>query len=335
MTTATVPRIWLEMKLVDEARAVLEGAAEPIGPGAGADSGASRHEAAVTANGIEAAEAVIAGPRVLWDAARFECARRVKVVARTGIGFDNIDLAAATAAGVCVTNTPDAPTESTAEFTVGLMLCLARRLCVADRRFRTEGWLDASELLGVELAGKTLGLVGFGRIGSRVAEIALALRMKIIAHDPLADAAVARGRGVEIAGELSDMLAVADIVSLHIPLTPRTRGLIGAGEFARMKRGAMLINAARGPIVVEAALLDALKSGHLAGAAVDVWDPEPALPDNPLLRLDNVVAMPHIASATSEGRRRNHVGAVECALMVLRGARPPSLLNPEVWGMRR
>ena len=327
MTTSSLPVIWAEMKLEPAAKAALEGVARVIGPGG--------EQGTDPANGLAVADAVIAGPIVNWDAAQFARARKARVVARTGIGYDNIDLDAATAAGVCITNTPDAPTESTAEFTIGLLLCLARRLCLADRRFRSEGWIQPSELMGIELAGKTLALIGLGRIGSRVAEIARALRMKVVALDPVADRETSRARGVELVATLAEALAAADFISLHVPLTIQTRGLIGAREFAQMKRGAMLINAARGPVVDPSALLAALSNGHLAGAALDVWDPEPASRDNPLLRLDNVVAMPHIASATSEGRGRNHSGAVECVRAVLQGIRPASLVNPAVWNSRR
>lgn len=313
------------MTLDQAAMSLLASSARVIGPGGGGTN----------VDGIDVADAVIAGPRVNWNAQRFGQASRVKVVARTGIGCDNVDLPAATAAGVCITNTPDAPTESTAEYTIGLLLCLARRLCVAERRFRAEGWIDATQLIGIELAGKTLVVIGLGRIGLRVAEIARCLRMEVVAFDRSADATEEQGRGIRLVPDLCAALAMGDFISLHLPLTPQTRGLIGPREIAHMKRGAMLINTARGAIVVEAALVAALKSGQLGVAAIDVWDPEPAMANNPLLGLENVVAMPHLASSTVEGRRRNQVGAVECALTVLRGERPASLVNREVWASRR
>ena len=320
-------RILLEQKLIADAEAYLRQNAELIGPGAiaGAD----------VAAGLETADAVIAGAWVAWDAARFKLAGRIKAIARTGIGYDNVDVPAATAAGVCVINTPDAPTESTAEFTITLMLAVARKLPLADRRYRSEGWVKAGELLGVDLAEKTLGLAGLGRIGARVAEIARALRMKVIAYDPMMTPEQIRARGAEPAADLPALLAAADVVSLHLPLVAQTRGLIGAKELALMKRGGILINAARGPIVVESALYDALKSGHLRGAGLDVWEKEPTAPGNPLLTLDNVVAAPHIAAATEEGWRRSHVMAAKCTLMVLNGEKPTFFVNPEVWEKRR
>jgi len=321
-------KIWLEMKLDPAAVAMLAEAGDLIGPGADGLAGDPQ-------TGIDQADAVIAGPKVAWNRAAYERAPRVQVVARTGIGYDNVDVAAATAAGVCATNTPDAPTESTAEFTIAAMLALGRKLALADRRFRAEGWIPTPELVGVEFDGKTLGLVGLGRIGSRVAEIALALRMKVLAYDPHLSSDAMRAKGLTPAADLTALFSASDVVSLHLPLTPQTRGSIGEAAFAGMKKGALLINAARGPIIVEAALVAALKSGHLGGAAVDVWDPEPAEKGNPLLRLDNVLATPHIASSTVDGRRRLQVGAAECALAVLAGRVPPGLLNPGVWEKRR
>jgi D-3-phosphoglycerate dehydrogenase len=321
-------KIWQEAKLDPEAEAMLNSAAEIIGPRkgpVGTDPLA----------GIEQADAAIVSAWVTWDTALFNRASRLKAISRTGIGYDNIVVPDATACGVCVLNTPEAPTESTAEFTIALMLCLARKLSLAERRFRTEGWVNATELIGVDLAEKTLGLAGLGRIGTRVAEVARALRMKVIAYDPAITAETARARGAERVPDLQTLLAASDVISLHLPLTPQNRGLIGARELAQMKRGAMLINAARGPILVEADLLAALKSGHLGGAALDVWEPEPARADNPLLKLDNVVAAPHIAAATVEGRRRSHLTAAADVLQLLRGQRPANLVNPEVWTARR
>jgi D-3-phosphoglycerate dehydrogenase len=323
-----MPKIWTDISLVPEAKALLAHEADLFGPGIAPVAGDPLA-------GIEEAAAAMTGARVRWDAALFQRARAVRIVARSGIGYDNIDLEAATAAGVCATNTPESPTEATAEFTIALLLALARKLCVADRRFRTEGWVPAPQLAGIELAGRTLGLVGLGRIGLRVAEIAVALRMTVIAYDPFVPAETVRARDIALKGDLAALLAEADVVSLHIPLTAQNRGLIGAKAIQGMKRGALLINAARGPIVVESALLAALQSGHLAGAALDVWDPEPAARDNPLLRLDNVVAAPHLAGATAEAYQRGHLGAAECVLTALRGERPKNLLNPEGWARRR
>jgi D-3-phosphoglycerate dehydrogenase len=281
---------------------------------------------------IREADGIIAGSLLPADAALFGRASRLQVIARVGIGYDNIDLAAATAAGVCAVNTPEAPTESTAEFAVALMLSVMRHVTFADRALRSSGWHAGPGLQGVDLAGKTLGLVGCGRIGSRVAEIAAAFRMQVVAFDP---GRSTLPRGVSRAGDLSTLLATADVVSLHVPLLPDTRHLIGGEALATMKKGSFLINVSRGPIVDEGALLVALTNGHLAGAGLDVWDPEPPAADNPLFRLPQVVATPHMAAMTREGRGRSHGAAASQVLQVWRGEQPAALLNPDVWARRR
>jgi D-3-phosphoglycerate dehydrogenase len=188
-----------------------------------------------------------------------------------------------------------------------------------------------SEYNGLELYERRLGLIGMGRIGSRVAKIALALGMSVVGFDPFISAERANELGVELAPTLEAALHTADIVSLHLPLTPETRGLINAERLAQMKPGAILINAARGGLVDEAALFDALESGHLWGAGLDVFDPEPPSADHPLLARDDVIATPHIASGTGVGQDRLWHTAITQALQVLRGERPPHLVNPEVW----
>lgn len=322
--------IWTDIKLVPEALRLIEAApVRLIGPGA-PDAAPGD-----PLRGIEEADAALSRARVAWNAGLFARAPRLKAVARSGIGVDNVALAEATAAGVCVINTPEAPTEATAEFTLALMLAAARRLCWADRRIRREGWFDSTEASGIELAGRTLGLVGFGRIGRRVAEIARALRMAVIACDPALDAETARRNGAELVPGLRELLPRADVVSLHLPLTEATRGLIGEREIGWMKPGAILINAARGPVLVESALAEALRSGRIAAAGLDVWNPEPCAAGNPLHGFDQVVAAPHIAGATEEARRGGNVGAARGVLEVLQGRRPASLVNPEVWDRRR
>jgi D-3-phosphoglycerate dehydrogenase len=256
----------------------------------------------------------------------------LKVIARHGIGVDNVDLAAATARGILVVNTPDAPTESTAEHAVALLLALAKQVAAGDRNLRGTANIPHNRLQGTELRGRVLGVVGFGRIGRRVAEICgQGLQMRVIAFDPyLADSQAAATK-VETVDSLAALLAQADVVSLHPALTPETRQLIGQPELGRMKPTAFLINVSRGPVVDEVALIEALESGQLAGAAMDVFDPEPPAPDNPLFRLPNVVATPHISSFTDLGRQAMSQGAVEQTLQVLRGERPPFLVNPEAW----
>ncbi len=315
------PLIWTDIDLVPEARRLLADfparlQVEPDGSLAGVDQ----------------AEAAIVGSRLIGDAAFFSRASRLRVLARSGIGYDRIDVNAATAAGVCAINTPDAPTESTAEFAIALMLASARHLMVGAVPLSRGQWSQGSPLIGCDLAGKNLGLVGCGRIGRRVAEIAHALRMEVYVFDPFA---VSLPPNVRRVPALPELLGHSDFISLHAPSTAANRHLIGAAQLAQCKPGAILINTARGPLIDEAALYHALNSGHLAGAGLDVWDPEPPHPDAPLLRLPNVVATPHMAASTREGRERSHMSATTQLLQVLHDEQPPCLLNPAVWPRRR
>ncbi len=312
------PLIWMERRLHPEALARLEEVAEVI---ASTDLADLPGAAAAIVSSIPAVNAAFmdqAGPSL-------------KVIARPGIGVDNIDIPAATQRGILVVNTPDAPTESTAEHAVALLLALSKRVVMGDMTLRGTD-LPRARLLGTEARGRVLGVVGFGRIGRRVAEIcALGLKMRVIAYDPYVDRTQAAALGVEMVDDLDTLLAQADFVTLHCALTPETRHLIGERELRRMKPGAYLINVSRGPVVDEAALVRVLEEGHLAGAALDVFDPEPPLPDNPLFRMVNVVVTPHIGSYTDLGTLAMSEGAAEQVLQVLRGERPTFLLNPEAW----
>jgi len=280
------------------------------------------------------ADAAIVGTRLYFDAAQFARAPRLQVIARTGIGYDNIDVPAATAAGVCVVNTPDAPTESTAEFAVALMFAVARRVTVADRNGKAGVWKLAPEVMGFDLAEKTLALVGFGRIARRVAEITRAIRMRVRVYDPYIGADVMTAAGVTACADLPSLLDGAQVLSLHAPLGEQTRRMIGAAQIERLAPGAILINTARGPLLDEAAVLAALESGHLAGAGIDVWEKEPVPDGHPLFRHPRVVATPHMAAYTDEGRRRSHVAAAELVLAALRGEQPATLVNTDVWPRR-
>lgn len=261
----------------------------------------------------------------------------LRAIARPGIGVDRIDIDAATERGIMVLNTPEGPTESTAEHAVALMLSLTKTVVTTDRILRAgEGFPVYGSLpKGLETLNATLGLVGLGRIGSRVAEIARALGMRVRAFDPYANAERAATMGVELTSSLNDLLASADVVSIHCPYIPQTHHLINAERLAQMPAGSYLINVARGPIVDETALLNALQSGHLAGAGLDVFDPEPPDATNPLFSLPNTVCTPHIASYTDAGLKRMQTMACEQVAMVLRGERPTHLVNPEVWEKRR
>lgn len=253
----------------------------------------------------------------------------LRVIARPGIGVDNVDLDAATLRGIPVIHTPDAPTESTAEHTVALLMAVAKRV-VTGARYLETGAFARTEMFGTELRDRVLGVVGMGRIGRRVAEICgQGLRMRILAYDPFLGTLDIPG--VEFTDDLDDLLARADMVTLHVPLTPHTRSLIGEAQLRRMKRGSYLVNASRGPVVDEQALIRALRDGHLAGAALDVFDPEPPAPDNPLLRMNNVVCTPHIASYTDRGSSAMRSGIVDQLLQLIAGERPPYIVNPDAW----
>ena len=311
------PKVWLAWKWPPEALARLEAVAEVIIEGnmtnlAGADVVLISRE---KANG-EFMDRV--GPQL-------------KLLARPGIGVDTIDLPAANERGILVVNTPDAPTESTAEHAVALLLAVAKRVVVGDMQLRGAD-IPRSQLVGTEVRDRTLGVVGYGRIGRRVAEIgALGLKMRVLAYDPFLVGTSPTLTDVEMIADLDTLLAQVDFVTLHIPLTPQTRPLLGERELRLMKPGSYLINASRGPVVNEAALIRLLAEGHLAGAGLDVFDPEPPEPDNPLLRMANVVVTPHIASYTDRGLAAMMHGAIDQILQVLRGERPSFLVNPEVW----
>lgn len=241
---------------------------------------------------------------------------RLKVVGRAGAGLDNIDVEAATRRGVLVMNTPGANATATAEHTWALLLALARRLPAAERSLRSGQW-ERSRFVGVQLAGKTIGLIGLGRVGREVARRARGFGMTVLACDPYLAADAAAELEVELA-DLDDLLARSDVISLHAALTDETHGLLDAARLARVKPGALLVNCARGGLVDEAAVADALDQGRLAGAAFDVFAEEPP-GDNPLLGRDDVVATPHLGASTVEAQRDVSLQIVDQVLAALRG----------------
>jgi D-3-phosphoglycerate dehydrogenase len=244
-------------------------------------------------DGLALRSATRVGPALL------SAATRLKVIGRAGIGVENIDIAAASARGVVVMNTPFGNAITTAEHALAMMFALAREIPAANASTHAGRW-EKARFLGVELTGKTLGLIGCGNIGAIVVERALGLKMKVIASDPFLTPERAQALGAEKV-ELEALLARADFISLHTPLTPQTRHIIDAAALARCKRGVRIVNCARGGLVDEAALADALRSGQVAGAALDVFADEPAV-DNPLFALDNVVCTPHLGAATVEAQ---------------------------------
>ncbi|MBS7613406.1 hydroxyacid dehydrogenase [Candidatus Bathyarchaeota archaeon] len=229
-------------------------------------------------------------------------APRLRFIARAGSGLDNIDIVHAEQKGIKVINAPDAPVDSVAELTIGLIISLARKIPSLDRHVKSGGW-RGTWTTGVELKGKVLGIIGLGRIGVRVAVMAKTFGMQIIAYDPYIPKTKAEQIGVELVDDLSKLLKMSDFVSIHVPLTDETRNMIKSEELSLMKRGAYLVNTSRGAVVDEKALYIALSSRWLGGAALDVFTEEP--PSNsPLLKLDNVILTPHIGGSTLEAQRK-------------------------------
>lgn len=316
-------KVWTERQILPDLVPLLDGVAEPIGPGA-ATPGDFLSE-------LPAADCILGGA-MAYDGRIMDVAPRLLVISRMGIGFENVDLKAASERGIAVTYTPDGPTIATAEHALALMLALAKDVKKASHGLIHDRQPDYyGRHSAIEIYETVVGLVGLGRIGSHVARILQAFGARVMAYDPYIAAAKAKELGVEQAESLNQLLKEADIVSLHLPLSPSTHHLISADTLAQMKPGALLINVSRGGLVDESALLDALNSRHLRGAALDVTDPEPADADNPLLHRTDVIVTPHVGSATYAGKRRILSMAIDNLRRTLGGERPEHLLNPDVW----
>ena len=253
-----------------------------------------------------------------------ERAGRLRVMGRAGVGVDNVDVAAASRRGIVVANAPQSTVVSAAEHTIGLLLALARNIPQAHAALVAGRW-ERSSFGGLEVAGKTLGLVGFGRIGQQVARRARGLEMNVVAYDPYVAPERFREAGVARAASLDELLTQAEFVSLHVALTPETRGLIGRDELAQARPGVRLVNVARGELVDEEALADALRSGRVAGAALDVFSDEPY--SGPLLRLPNVVVTPHLGASTQEAQDRAGVIVAEQVAAALEGGVVANAVN--------
>jgi phosphoglycerate dehydrogenase-like enzyme len=322
------PLVLLALRVADAAAARIE-----------AECAIRRHEGgglpskAELRAAIGDVEGVLTSTRVAFDAETLAAAPRLRVISNFGVGYDNVDLEAATLAGVIVCNTPAVLTDAVADLTMGLIISLARRLPEAERLVREGSWAKGSALLGSDLTGKTLGIVGLGRIGCAVARRAQAFGMAVSFCDefsvPPEDVSFCTNCDFE------GLLASADFVTLHVNLTNATRGLIGARELALMKPTAYLINTSRGQVVDQAALVEALTAGHIAGAALDVLEREPPAPRDPVLRAPNVILLPHIGSATTETRQAMLDLAIDNLLAALRGDRPQYVVNPEALPMSR
>ncbi len=307
MSDDDLPVLHLDRPILDADLAYVEGTAHLVG--------------STDAELVGVAASVI-GIGKRWDAERFARFPDLRVISRMGIGYDNIDLDAARAAGVVVCNGPESPTVSTAEHTMMLLLAVTKEL-PAQSANAAAGRGGPKVATSLELGGATLGLVGLGRIGSRVAVAAQALGMNVVAHDPALSSSAIEGVGLV---PLDELFRTAHVISLHAPSIPATRHLIDASSIATMRRGVYIVNCARGPLIDQQALLAALEEGRVAGAGLDVTEPEPLPVGHPLLDRPDVIITPHIASSTAAGRRRLFEHAVDNAVAVLAG-RPASVVS--------
>jgi D-3-phosphoglycerate dehydrogenase len=254
------------------------------------------------------------------------------VLSTNGAGFDTINLEDATKAGVAVVNQAGGNKEGVAEHVMAMMLSLSKRLMLADHQMRANADYDRREFMGDDVLGRTIGIVGLGNVGSRVAELCRGLfQMRVLAYDPWLTAEQIHARGAEKVAALDDLLRDADYVSINCPHTKETRGMMGTAQFALMKPTAYFITTARGGIHDEAALAEVLAAKQIAGAGLDVWEDEPPPSEHPLLKFDNVLASPHTAGITRQSRHNIAKIAAEQMIDILDGKRPPRLLNPEVW----
>lgn len=267
----------------------------------------------------------------MMDDEVFSAASRLKVVSTRAIGIDNIDLASATRNGVIVGNTPGILHESCADFTMGLILSLARQVTRSNRKVIAGEWkiFDQTPYLGTDVYGKTLGLIGLGLIGTAVAKRAKAFDMNILYHSRTRKPDIEDMYGVQWTADLDGLLSSSDYVSIHVPLGPETQGLIGREEIKKMNNDAFLINTSRGGTVDPDALRESLAAGEIAGAALDVTLPEPILPDDPLVHMENVIVTPHIASASAATLRRMGLMSADNIISYLKGKPMPACLNPE------
>ena len=316
-------RVWSERPILPDCVRLLAGVAEPIGPAS------ATPEAPLSA--LHGADCILAGG-MRYDGPLMDRAPGLLLVSRMGIGYENIDIAAATKRNIAVTFTPDGPTVATAEHAIALMFAVAKDVKLSSHALIHDRGPDYyGRHSAVEIYSSQVGLVGLGRIGSRVARILRGAGASVSAFDPYVPAARAAELGVDLRPDLGTVLEEADIVSLHLPLNEQTRHLVSDAALLRMKRGSILINVSRGGLVDESALLAALDSEHIRGAGLDVTDPEPAAADNPLLHRTDVIVTPHVGSATYEGKRRILTHAIENLRQVMGAQRPVHLLNPEVW----
>ena len=273
---------------------------------------------------VAEADALLVRSATKVDAEVFASTTRLKVVARAGVGLDNVEVPAATARGVLVVNAPTSNIVSAAEHAVALLLSLARRVPAADASLRGGQW-KRSSFAGVEISGKIVGVVGLGKIGQLFAQRLAAFGTELIAYDPYVSPARAAQLGIELLS-LDELLAKADIISIHLPKTPETKGLIGADELAKTKQGVLIVNAARGGLIDEQALADSVRDGHVGGAGIDVYAEEPTT-TSPLFELPNVVVTPHLGASTAEAQDRAGTDVARSVILALRGDFVPDAVN--------
>lgn len=277
---------------------------------------------------LKQADALLCGNDLQVNEDLIDLAPKVKVIAKLGVGLDTVDIDAASRHGAIVFHTPGANNQAVADHTFALILSLARKIPYCDQSLREKRW-EHTKIMGVEIWQKTMGIIGLGAIGRCVALRAKGFEMKVVAYDPYWPAEFAAQEGIEQM-PLDELLKVADIVTIHAPLTPENKGLINARAFKLMKSTAFLINVARGAIVAESDLYQALKNGEIGGAGLDVFEPEPPT-ESALLELDNVVLSPHTAAFTHEALDNMSMGIVDQLIDYYQGKRPAHLVNPEVF----
>ncbi|OLE36870.1 MAG: hypothetical protein AUG00_09645 [Candidatus Rokubacteria bacterium 13_1_20CM_2_70_7] len=278
------------------------------------------------------ADGILFRIRPRCTAALLAACKKLKVIGRHGVGLDTVDIPAATRLGIAVVHAPGSNSQAVAEHALMLMLACVKRTLPVDRLTRAGDWSAKQRAVGnTELSGKTLGIVGVGNIGRRVAKFAGAVGMRVLAYDKYVPADEVRRRGAEPVGSLDELLRQVDVLTCHTPLTEETRQMINARTLALMKEGAIYINTSRGGVQDERALFEALTRGKLGAAGIDVFEEEPTPVDNPLLNLQNVVVSSHVAGVTKEANRQMGVQVAGEMLRVLRGEKPQVLVNPEVW----
>jgi D-3-phosphoglycerate dehydrogenase / 2-oxoglutarate reductase len=276
---------------------------------------------------LASANAVLVRSATKMDAEAIAAAPNLKVIARAGVGLDNVDIPAATAAKVLVVNAPTSNIVSAAELAVSLLLAVARNVVPANLALKNGQW-KRSQFGGVELQGKTVGIIGMGKIGMLVAQRLAGFDMKFVAYDPYVNSAPSGGPEIKMVS-LDELLAASDFVTIHIPKTPETAGLIDSAALAKMKPTAFVINAARGGVLDEAALFEALTAGTIAGAGLDVYATEPCT-DSPLFGLDNVVATPHLGASTEEAQEKAGVAVAESVVAAFAGLEVPGAVNAQL-----